>query len=78
MSPAQQAKLQAAADKVIDECTAKFNAQEAEVAAAFKAAGKKVYAPDLNAFRAFAQKKYLDKFGADWPKGALERINAVI
>ena len=25
----------------------------------------------------FAQKKYVDKYGQDWPKGALERINAL-
>src|SRR5882724_8925002 len=77
MSPAQQARLQAAAEKAIDECTAKYTAQETEVAAAFKAAGKKVYAPDLDAFRAFAQKKYVDKYSNDWPKGALERVSAV-
>jgi TRAP-type C4-dicarboxylate transport system substrate-binding protein len=77
MTPAQQAKLQAAADKAIDECTAKYNAQETEVAAFFKSQGKKIYTPDLNAFRTFAQKKYLEKYGNDWPKGALERINAV-
>ncbi len=43
----------------------------------FKKEGKKVYEPDQNAFRTFAQKKYLDKYGNDWPKGALERINAI-
>ena len=26
---------------------------------------------------AFAQKKYVDKYGKDWPKGALEAINAI-
>lgn len=77
MPPAQQAKFRAAADRAIDECTAKYNAQETEVAAYFKSEGKKVYAPDLDAFRTFAQKKYLEKYGNDWPKGALERISAV-
>ena len=43
----------------------------------FKKEGKKVYEPDLDAFRTFAQKKYVDKYGNDWPKGALERINAI-
>ena len=33
--------------------------------------------PDQNAFRTFAQKKYVEKYGNDWPKGALERINAI-
>jgi TRAP-type transport system periplasmic protein len=77
MSPAQQAKFQTAAEKAIDECTAKTNAQEKEVIEFFKAEGKKVYTPDLNAFRSYAQKKYSDKYGSDWPKGALERISAV-
>jgi len=77
MTPAQQTKFQAAADKAIDDCTAKFNAQESEVIEFFKKEGKKVYAPDVNAFRSSAQKKYLEKYGNEWPKGALERINAV-
>jgi len=73
----QQAKFQAAADKAMDDNTAKFIAQESEVIAYFKKEGKKVYEPDQNAFRTFAQKKYVEKYGNDWPKGALERINAV-
>ena len=41
-------------------------------------AGPEVYSPDVAAFRAFAQKKYLDSAMAkDWPKGMLERINAI-
>ena len=43
----------------------------------FKKEGKKVYTPDVDAFRTFAQKKYVDKYGSDWPKGALDRINAL-
>jgi len=77
MSPAQQAQFQSAAEKAIDDYVVKFSAQEKEALDFFKAQGKKVYTPDLNAFRSFAQKKYVDKYGADWPKGALERINAV-
>jgi TRAP-type transport system periplasmic protein len=77
LSPAQQAQFQSAADKTMDENNAKFDAQEAEVIAYFKKEGKKVYEPDQNAFRAFAQKKYVEKYSKDWPKGALERINAV-
>jgi TRAP-type C4-dicarboxylate transport system substrate-binding protein len=77
MKPDQQARFQAAADKTMDESMDKFNAQEAEVIEYFKKEGKKVYEPDQNAFRAFAQKRYLEKYGNDWPKGALERINAV-
>jgi TRAP-type transport system periplasmic protein len=77
MTPAQQAAFQSAAEKSMADYTAKFNAQEKEALEFFKASGKKVYTPDLNAFRTFAQKKYVDKYGQDWPKGALERINAL-
>jgi TRAP-type C4-dicarboxylate transport system substrate-binding protein len=77
MKPEQQTSFQAAADKTMSESMDKFNAQEAEVIEYFKKSGKKVYEPDQNAFRTFAQKRYLDKYGNDWPKGALERINAV-
>ena len=77
MKPEQQAKFQAAADKAMQENTARFNKQEAEVLEYFRKEGKKVYEPDQNAFRAYAQKKYVERYGKDWPKGALERINAI-
>jgi TRAP-type C4-dicarboxylate transport system substrate-binding protein len=77
MPPAQQAKFQSAAEKAIDDYTAKLNAQEKDVVEFFKSEGKKVYTPDVAAFRTYAQKKYVDKYGQDWPKGALERINAL-
>jgi TRAP-type C4-dicarboxylate transport system substrate-binding protein len=77
MKPDQQAKFQAAADKMSDENIKRFDAQETETLEYFKKEGKKVYAPDVDAFRSFAQKKYADKYGNDWPKGALERINAI-
>ena len=77
MKPEQQARFQAAADKTMSDSMDKFNAQEAEVIEYFKKEGKKVYEPDQNAFRDFAQKRYVEKYGNDWPKGALDRINAV-
>lgn len=77
MKPEQQARFQAAADQTMSDSMDKFNAQEAEVIEYFKKEGKKVYEPDQNAFRAFAQKRYVEKYGNDWPKGALDRINAV-
>jgi TRAP-type C4-dicarboxylate transport system substrate-binding protein len=77
MAPAEQAKFQGSADKIMEESAAKFDAQEAETIAYFKKEGKKVYEPDQEAFRAFAQKRYVEKYGSDWPKGALERINAI-
>src|SRR6185437_6218347 len=77
LSPAIQAHFQAAAEKAIDDYTTKFNGQEKDVVEFFKSQGKKVYTPDIDAFRKYAQKKYVDKYGQDWPKGALERINAL-
>lgn len=77
MSPAQQASFTAAAQGAVDAYTTKFVAQEKEVLDEFKKEGKKIYTPDLAAFRSFAQKKYVSKYGSEWPKGALERINAL-
>jgi TRAP-type C4-dicarboxylate transport system substrate-binding protein len=77
LSAAQRTKMQAAAEKAIADYTAKFNAQEREILDYFKAEGKKVYVPDVAAFRSYAQKKYQEKYGHEWPKGALERINAI-
>ncbi|MGA7775957.1 MAG: TRAP transporter substrate-binding protein DctP, partial [Pseudolabrys sp.] len=51
MKPEQQAKFQAAAEKAMDENTARFEKQEAETLEYFKKEGKKVYEPDQNAFR---------------------------
>ena len=77
MPPAQQTQFQAAAEKAIDDYTAKYIGLEKDIVEFMKSQGKKVYAPDVNAFRAYAQKKYVDKYAQDWPKGALERINAL-
>ncbi len=77
LKPTQQAKLRAEADKIFDANAAKYDAQQQDAIEFFKKEGKQVYAPDQNAFRAFAQKRYLDKYGNDWPKGAIEKINAV-
>jgi TRAP-type C4-dicarboxylate transport system substrate-binding protein len=77
LSAAQQAKFRAEADKAFDANAAKYDQQQQEAIDFFKKEGKQVYTPDQNAFRAFAQKKYLEKYGADWPKGALEKINAI-
>ncbi len=78
MSPAQQAKFQGAADKAIDTSTEKHLQQEKELVEFFKAQGLQVYSPDVDAFRKAAQKKYLESsLAKEWPKGMLERINAV-
>jgi len=78
MKPEQQARFQAAAEKAIDASTAKYNAQEKETIAFFKAQGLQVHTPDVAAFRAYAQKKYLESaYAKDWLKGMLERIGAI-
>ena len=77
LGAATQAKLRAEADKVFDENAAKFDAQAAEAIEFFKKEGKQVYTPDQDAFRTFAQKRYVERYGKDWPAGALEKINAI-
>ena len=77
LGPEKQAKFRAEADKAFDANAAKYDAQEKDAIEFFKKEGKQVYTPDQNAFRAFAQKKYLEKYGNDWPKGAIEKINAI-
>ena len=77
LTPAQRTKIETAAQTSVDAYTAKFVSQEKEVLDYFKKEGKKIYTPDLPAFRSYAQKKYVDKYGSEWPKGALERINAL-
>src|SRR5262245_16013665 len=77
LTPAQQAKLRAEADRILDASAAKYDALEKDAIEFFKKEGKQVYTPDQAAFRAFAQKKYLEKYANDWPKGALDRINEI-
>ncbi len=77
MKPDEQAKFQAAAEQAIGDYVVKYNALEQETLEGFKKEGKKIYTPDVAAFRATAQKKYEEKYGGDWPKGALAKINAI-
>jgi len=78
MNPAQQAKVQAAAN-----AAAAFNnenrlKEEAQIVDFFKSQGLTVTTPDVEAFRKHVQAAYA---GSDiakaWPKGLLERINSV-
>ncbi len=51
---------------------------EADLVAFFKDKGLKVYKPDNEAFRTHVQKAYLEsEWSKTWPKGMLERINAI-
>jgi TRAP-type transport system periplasmic protein len=75
---ARQKAFQAAVDKAVAWSTAEHLKREAELADSFKKQGLDVYAPDIAAFRAHAQKVYLESDEAKaWPKGMLEKINAL-
>jgi TRAP-type C4-dicarboxylate transport system substrate-binding protein len=78
MGAAKQKSFQAAADKAMAWSAAEHQKREAELADGFRKQGLQVYAPDRNAFRAHAQKVYLASDEAkEWPKGMLEKINAL-
>ncbi|WP_375258761.1 TRAP transporter substrate-binding protein DctP [Citreimonas sp.] len=77
-TPEQQETLQAAVDAAIDTSTQRHLDREAELVQFFKDEGLRVYEPDREAFREYAQQKYLESdFAASWPEGMLDRINAV-
>jgi TRAP-type C4-dicarboxylate transport system substrate-binding protein len=78
MGAAKQKSFQAAVDKAIAFSAAEHLKKEAELADGFKKQGLEVYTPDVKAFRAYAQKVYLASDDAkEWPKGMLEKINAL-
>jgi TRAP-type C4-dicarboxylate transport system substrate-binding protein len=75
---AKQKAFQAAADKAMKWSADEHAKREKELAEGFRKRGLQVYVPDQNAFRAHAQKVYLASDEAkDWPKGMLEKINAL-
>ena len=78
LTPTQQQRLRDAAQKAFAWSTAEYLKQEQELVAFFKSTGLDVYTPDVAAFRAFAQKQYLQSpLSKSWPSGMLERINAL-
>jgi len=78
MGAAKQKAFQAAVDKAISWSAQEHLKREAELADGFRKQGLEVYAPDVGAFRAHAQKVYLGSDEAKaWPKGMLEKINAL-
>ncbi|RYE82114.1 MAG: C4-dicarboxylate ABC transporter, partial [Hyphomicrobiales bacterium] len=78
LSPENQAALEAAATAAIDMSQAKHVEREAALLDKFKAGGLNIYEPDVAAFRANAQKLYLESdLAKDWPAGALDKINAL-
>ena len=78
MTPAQQQKVRAAAQDA-----ARYNNEnrikdEKDVVEYFKAQGLKIVTPNVDEFRKVVQAKYLNsEYAGIWPKGLLERLNAV-
>jgi tripartite ATP-independent transporter DctP family solute receptor len=78
LAPDKQKAFQAACDKAIQWSASEHLKREAELADGFKKQGLDVYTPDINAFRTYAQKVYMSSDDAkEWPKGMLEKINAL-
>jgi TRAP-type C4-dicarboxylate transport system substrate-binding protein len=78
MGPAKQKAFQAAVDKSMLWCVQEHVKREGELADTFKKAGLEIYTPDVNAFRAYAQKVYLASDEAKtWPPGMLDKISAL-
>jgi TRAP-type C4-dicarboxylate transport system substrate-binding protein len=78
MNAQQQTAFQAAADRAIDWSTQEHLKREAELVDFFKKQGLEVYTPNVQAFREFAQRRYLaSDLAKSWPAGMLEKINAL-
>lgn len=78
LTPEQQVLMQEAADEAFAWSDAEYIKQEEELIEFFKAEGLDVYTPDVDAFREYSNKKYLESdLSTDWPEGMLEGINAL-
>ena len=78
LKPEQQQKVKMAAEAAARYNNANRIKDEAELVDFFKTQGLKVITPDVAAFRKTVQDKYLkSEMAKTWPKGLLERINAV-
>jgi TRAP-type C4-dicarboxylate transport system substrate-binding protein len=78
LTPAQQQRMRQAAQKAFAWSTAEYLKQEQDLVAFFKSANLDVYTPDVAAFRAHAQKQYLQSpLSKSWPAGMLDKINAL-
>jgi TRAP-type C4-dicarboxylate transport system substrate-binding protein len=78
LPPDKQKSFQAACDKALHWSASEHLKREAELADGFKKQGLEVYAPDIDAFRTYAQKVYTASDDAkQWPKGMLDKINAL-
>lgn len=78
LGAARQKELQAATDKALAWNIDHHLQREKELADKFKKDGLEVYTPDIAAFRAHAQKVYLESPEAkEWAPGILEKIFAI-
>ncbi|CAN7365149.1 TRAP transporter substrate-binding protein DctP [Devosia sp. LjRoot3] len=78
MTPEQQTEFTTAATAAIDFSQKAHLEREAALVEQFKGAGLAINTPDVDAFRAHAQKVYLDSdLAKDWPEGVVDKINAL-
>ncbi len=78
LTEAQRNAVQAAVNKAVDASTQRHLAQEQEMITFFRGQGLEVYEPNIVAFRAEAQRRYLASTQSQtWPSGILDRINAI-
>lgn len=78
MSATQQQKVKAAADAAAAYNNENRIKEEAQIVDFFKQEGLQVTTPDVDAFRQTVQAAYTNSdYAKVWPKGILERINAV-
>ena len=74
----QKEAFQSAADAAITCSTEQHINREAELIEFFKGERMEIYTPDVDAFRAYAQKMYLESvISKDWPEGMIDCINAL-
>lgn len=78
VTPEQQEMLQTAVDEAIAESTQRHLDREDELVQFFRDEGLDVYEPDREAFRDYAQQRYLEsEFAESWPEGMLDAINQI-
>jgi len=78
LTPAQKQKVQAAATAAAQYNNENRIKEEGQIIDFFKQQGLQVTTPDQAAFRSHVQQVYLNsEYAKVWPKGLIERINAV-
>ena len=78
LTPDQQMTVQRSADAAAAYGRLKQLDKENNLADFIRSQGVEIYTPDLEAFRNHVQSQYVgSEFAATWPKGVLEKINAL-